>query len=56
MKEEFKLPANANIPIMRKIANEANARWILRNVFINNPKEIAHEVKAIIKDWLARTK
>lgn len=54
-KEEFKIPKNVKIPILRRIANIENARWILRNISINNPQEQAMQAKAVVKDWLART-
>ena len=54
MQEEFNIPKYVDIPVMRRVATEANARWILRNVFIRNEPRIAHDAKAAVKDWLAR--
>lgn len=54
-REEFKIPKNVKMPILRRIANIENARWILRNVSINNPQEQAMQAKSAVKDWLART-
>ena len=41
-----------NIPKMRREVNEANMRWLLRNVKVNNPdraERIINLIKEIIK-------
>ena len=54
MKEEFKIPMIVKIPPLRRIANIQNARWILRNVRINNSQEYSAQAKSAVRDWLAR--
>ena len=54
MKEQFKIPETVTMPILKREANIQNARWILRNVAINNPQEKAIQAKAAVKDWLAK--
>jgi len=54
MSEEFKIPMQVKMPPLKREANLYNAKWILRNVAINNPQEMAMQAKSAVKDWLVR--
>lgn len=52
--ERFKIPKTVDIPVHRRVANITNARWILRNIFLHNPPDVALVAKAAANDWVAR--